>query len=243
MSGEVYFIVCMDRVKIGHTRVSVQSRLSSLQTGCPYPLSVIYSEPGTRESEKYWHSMFAGYRLIGEWFWLEPVWDHLVCTGRVEGRMPCANDGGKGVGLQSMIDGAITEAVADATASLQNERTNIAAERMLWQLERQDLLRRLDGDKARQKHSQATSKALRNISRRGGFTGGPAPFGYRLAKSGGLEEYPAEQRAIAIVAELRASGLSLRQIAAHLDAEGIKTRKGTRIQARQIGRILNRADQ
>ena len=59
-------------VKIGITD-SEKSRLRTLQTGCPYKLSVMYSEAcSSREQsqklEAWCHERLAAYRLEGEWF-------------------------------------------------------------------------------------------------------------------------------------------------------------------------------
>lgn len=68
-SGFVYIIKCHDLVKVG-IAASVESRLSSLQTGNPYDLEVINSfasrEPAL--DERRLHSRFAKYHVRGEWF-------------------------------------------------------------------------------------------------------------------------------------------------------------------------------
>lgn len=68
-SGFVYIIKCHDLVKIG-IAASVESRLSSLQTGNPYTLEVLNSF-ASREpelDERRLHSRFAKYHVRGEWF-------------------------------------------------------------------------------------------------------------------------------------------------------------------------------
>jgi len=57
---------------------------------------------------------------------------------------------------------------------------------------------------------------------------GTLPFGYRLAGDGvHLEHNAVEQATLGRVRELRAAGLSLREIASTLNVEGLRTRRGT----------------
>jgi site-specific DNA recombinase len=57
---------------------------------------------------------------------------------------------------------------------------------------------------------------------------GTLPYGYRLQEDGiHLEPEPAEQHIIARIRDLQASGLTLRAIAAKLNDEGYRTRRGT----------------
>lgn len=67
----VYFIstdaVKSYPIKIGRA-IKEQSRLSSLQSGCPYPLRILATCPGSHVVEKGLHWRFAKYRLQGEWF-------------------------------------------------------------------------------------------------------------------------------------------------------------------------------
>jgi hypothetical protein len=59
-------------VKIGTTTgMSVKSRLAGLQTGCPWPLVVIHTEPGGSREERLLHLRFERHRLHGEWFAVE----------------------------------------------------------------------------------------------------------------------------------------------------------------------------
>jgi putative DNA-invertase from lambdoid prophage Rac len=55
---------------------------------------------------------------------------------------------------------------------------------------------------------------------RGRFLGGTVPFGYRLGDDGELVPFQAEQEAILEMAALQAQGLSLRAIAAAMQAKG-----------------------
>lgn len=80
MSGFVYFIAPealfvrheeTQFVKIGYTRNSPESRLSTLQTGCPHPLKVYLYTDGPPSLETAFHDAFAPLRWIGEWFYLQ----------------------------------------------------------------------------------------------------------------------------------------------------------------------------
>ena len=53
------------------------------------------------------------------------------------------------------------------------------------------------------------------------------PYGFRLAAGGSLvEPDAAEQGTLMMISELRAAGKSLRDVAAELNARGIRTRSG-----------------
>ncbi len=59
------------------------------------------------------------------------------------------------------------------------------------------------------------------------YTGGEAPYGWRVAGDGvSLEPHAAEQEAIAVARDLRAAGLSLRKVGAELAARGVLPRTG-----------------
>lgn len=57
-------------IKIGYTQTAatLASRVSSLQTGYPWRLRVLARCDGTKQDERRIHEVFAGYRLMGEWF-------------------------------------------------------------------------------------------------------------------------------------------------------------------------------
>lgn len=65
------------------------------------------------------------------------------------------------------------------------------------------------------------------VKRAKGLRLGPTPLGMTADEKGRLIPDEAEQAAVARVRELRASGLSLAQVAERAAAEGIKTRKGS----------------
>jgi hypothetical protein len=70
VSGYVYFITTAEaeRVKIGFTGNSPQTRLRELQTGSPQELCIIAVEPGSIDYERRLHARFSEHRLHGEWF-------------------------------------------------------------------------------------------------------------------------------------------------------------------------------
>jgi len=56
-----------NRYKIGWSKC-VNSRVDTLQTGCPYPINVIIVMDSTEDGERWLHRRFAQYRVCGEWF-------------------------------------------------------------------------------------------------------------------------------------------------------------------------------
>ncbi len=73
----------------------------------------------------------------------------------------------------------------------------------------------------------------------GGYAGGRPPYGWR-AEGGALVEDDAEQATIRRARELRADGLSLRQTAERLAAEGLTNRQGGTWHSAALGRVLDR---
>lgn len=88
--------------------------------------------------------------------------------------------------------------------------------------------------------AERTSTVMRSMRARGEYTGGKAPFGFRLDPTGALVEEETEQRAIARVGQLRADGLSLVAVARAAAAEGLVGRTGQPLVKSQIVRILRR---
>jgi DNA invertase Pin-like site-specific DNA recombinase len=88
-----------------------------------------------------------------------------------------------------------------------------------------------------------TVKRLRDGRRlkaeRGGYAHGRPPFGWK-AEDRELVEDPAEQAALIRIAELHGQGRSLRAIAAVLEAEGHRPRRGQRWHPNTLARILER---
>lgn len=56
------------QVKIGYTQVSAKSRLSSLQTGNPNKLRLVWETDGDKRTENILHSFLRHFKLSGEWF-------------------------------------------------------------------------------------------------------------------------------------------------------------------------------
>lgn len=88
---------------------------------------------------------------------------------------------------------------------------------------------------------ERTAAALDAKAARGEVKGGQAPIGKRWA-DGGLVDHDAEAEAVAIVRELRDSGMSLRAIVAELNRRGVAAaRKGGQWHLTTVQRILKRA--
>jgi site-specific DNA recombinase len=88
---------------------------------------------------------------------------------------------------------------------------------------------------------KARTRAALAVKKRKGERVGQVPFGYRLGADGvHLEEHPAEQRVVAIVEALRADGMSIRAIAAHLNADDVPAR-GKRWHPTTVARLLKQA--
>ncbi len=74
---------------------------------------------------------------------------------------------------------------------------------------------------------RARTRAAMAVKRsRGEYTGGRAPYGWRVSDDGTLAADASEQCVILAAREYRAAGLSLRQIGARLTAGGILPRSG-----------------
>jgi DNA invertase Pin-like site-specific DNA recombinase len=86
---------------------------------------------------------------------------------------------------------------------------------------------------------ERTSAALQHKASLGEYTGGDAPYGYRLAADGQrLESDPAEQDLVGEARRLRGIGLSLRAVARELEAKGFRSRRGRPFAAAQVQRML-----
>ena len=64
----IYFISDGFMTKIGHTSVSSESRLKSLQTGNANDLELIFEIDGSQADEKNIHRLLEDDRVRGEWF-------------------------------------------------------------------------------------------------------------------------------------------------------------------------------
>jgi hypothetical protein len=73
-------------------------------------------------------------------------------------------------------------------------------------------------------------------------TGGRPPYGWRLAADGStLASCPPEQRVIADASNAREQGMSLREVALHLDRLGHRTRDGGFFSVSSVHRLIARA--
>lgn len=82
---------------------------------------------------------------------------------------------------------------------------------------------------------ERTATAMRFKAEQGEYTGGVAPYGFRLADDGvHLVAVEAEQAVLVAARELRAAGLSLRGVARELDRRGLRSRVGRPFSAAQI---------
>lgn len=70
--GRVYVARCQDLYKIGYTARDPQLRMADLQTGNPFPVELMGSIPGTRDTEAGLHAVFASRKVQGEWYALTP---------------------------------------------------------------------------------------------------------------------------------------------------------------------------
>jgi hypothetical protein len=81
--------------------------------------------------------------------------------------------------------------------------------------------------RSRRDGAQPDQRAMRHKARRGEYTGGGVPYGFRLADDGvHLEELPSEQAVIRLARRLRESGLSYVKVAAELECQGVRARTG-----------------
>lgn len=86
---------------------------------------------------------------------------------------------------------------------------------------------------------ERTKAAMAMKRDRGQYTGGRPPYGWRLARDGRtLEVDLAEQAVIAEAINLRAGGLSLRQVVADLDRRGMRSRQGTPLSLSAVHRMV-----
>ena len=88
---------------------------------------------------------------------------------------------------------------------------------------------------------ERTTAALAHKRSEGRRTSKDAPFGWSVGDDGDtLERNAAEQRAIELIRDLRAGGMSIRGIVQHLEEQGIAAR-GARWHKTTLERVLARA--
>lgn len=84
MSGFIYFLGDpMDwsaPIKIGYTAKNPRARMASVQTGCPFRLSVLAYTAGSKDLERRLHKVFSPVRRCGEWFSNKGVLTHMAGT-------------------------------------------------------------------------------------------------------------------------------------------------------------------
>lgn len=86
--------------------------------------------------------------------------------------------------------------------------------------------------------SHLTALAMAHKRANDEYTGGEAPYGWRVAADGvALEPHAGEQEAISMARDLRAKGLSLRKVGAALEARGILPRTGKGWHAASVKRL------
>jgi DNA invertase Pin-like site-specific DNA recombinase len=87
---------------------------------------------------------------------------------------------------------------------------------------------------------ERTSAAMRHKADLGEYTGGEAPYGYRV-EGDRVAVDASEQTVIALASELRAAGLSYRRIAAELAARGLAPRRGGAWHPQTVANLLRAA--
>jgi DNA invertase Pin-like site-specific DNA recombinase len=84
---------------------------------------------------------------------------------------------------------------------------------------------------------ERTAAVMRFKAEQGEYTGGAAPYGFKVV-AGELVEVEAEQAVIRAARKAKASGLSLREIARTLEARGLLTRAGKVFAPVQVARLV-----
>jgi len=89
---------------------------------------------------------------------------------------------------------------------------------------------------------ERTKAAMAHMKERREYTGGRPPYGTRLRADGRhVEEDQAEQAVMAEAQLARARGMSLREVVAHLDRRGMRSRRGTRFSLSAVSKMVGRA--
>lgn len=84
---------------------------------------------------------------------------------------------------------------------------------------------------------ERTSVAMQHLKAAGRYTGGQAPYGYRLDAEGQLVEFEPEQRVLSLVRHYRQQGLAVRKIANILSEQGFRSRAGKPLHFQAIARL------
>jgi len=92
----------------------------------------------------------------------------------------------------------------------------------------------------REATGERTSAAMAHKRSLREFTGGQAPYGWRLAADAvHLEPEPVEQEVIRLAGDLRSTGLTLRQVGAQLSSLGRHPRSGREWHAKTVRSLIN----
>jgi len=83
---------------------------------------------------------------------------------------------------------------------------------------------------------ERTSTAMQHMKAQGQYTGGQAPYGFRL-EAGSLVKDQAEQRVLELVRKYRRQGLTLRTIANVLAEQGIRSRANRPFHFQAVARL------
>lgn len=86
-SGQIYFLVCGDAVKIGFS-TNLKRRLAALSTGMPAPETCIVSVSGIKHHETILHAKLDHLRITGEWFKLTQGIRKLMAACALLGYIP-----------------------------------------------------------------------------------------------------------------------------------------------------------
>ena len=73
-TGTVYAVEAGDLIKIGYTAGPVENRIGDLRRMNGTALHLVCTWPGTQETERSLHALFAEHRKHGEWFDLPDGW-------------------------------------------------------------------------------------------------------------------------------------------------------------------------
>jgi hypothetical protein len=90
MTSYIYFVQARDDgpIKIGTTRSHPKKRLSHIQTGCPWPITLLGVIEGDVCREKEFHATLAPYRTNGEWFSPHAIVKDAIAQAIETGKTP-----------------------------------------------------------------------------------------------------------------------------------------------------------
>jgi hypothetical protein len=86
--GYVYFMQAVRSEKMEENWIKIGysawpgHRAALLQTGCPYPLRIVQTIPGTRRTEQRTHRYFAKHKVQGEWYSPAPEILEVIHSGK-----------------------------------------------------------------------------------------------------------------------------------------------------------------